>query len=104
MKEYELVKKLMYQTASRFSKKHGNWLVKYLPQRQVIIMDTWNGHIYQADMIEKSLVDDGHVDCQLNGRIHSMIAEPYYRTDMQKHKVNAVNMWKLFLLEDFELK
>lgn len=70
---YEAIKSLIFDKANRFKKKHGNWMVKYLPKNQVIIMDTWNGHIYQAHTPDKPLEDDGYVDCQLGGRIHSII-------------------------------
>lgn len=38
----------MYKHATRFNKKHGDYLVRYCPQNQVVIMDTWNGAISQG--------------------------------------------------------
>lgn len=74
-KVYKVVSKIMYEKASKFRKKHGNWLVQYCPNRQVVFMDTWNGHIYQAHAREVLLEDDGYVDCQLRGRVHTVVTE-----------------------------
>jgi hypothetical protein len=107
MKTYELIKNFMYKNASRFSKKHGSWLVLYLPQRQIVFMDTWNGYIYQADMFTDSVVDDGYVDCQLRDGVHNMTAEHFFEKWQQKDKIKsreieAVKIYKTLLLTDLD--
>lgn len=92
-KVYEAVRRLMYRTAARFYKKHGEWLVHYVPNRQVILMDTWNGAIYQAHVKDTLLVDDGYPDVQLHGRIHTVIS------GRDAELTDAVAMYKLLLRE-----
>lgn len=74
-KVYEAVVKLMYQKAARFDKKHGNWLVRYAPRKQVILMDTWNGQVFQAHVGSTLIVNNGYPDSQLHGRIHTIISK-----------------------------
>lgn len=94
-KVYEIVKNILYDKASRFKKKHGEWLVLYAPRNQVIFMDTWNGKIAQAHNIEGGVLDDGYVDCQLNGRVHTSIGmcNDQYYGDLE----SAVDIYKTLL-------
>ena len=87
---YETVKRLMYSNASKFSKKHGNWLVRYCKDKQIVFMDSWNGHIYQANC-NKTLENDGHIDGQLRGSVHTII------TERECPVIEGVNIYKLLL-------
>lgn len=73
---YNTIKSIIYDKATDFKKKHGKWKVLYTPKKQVVFMDTWNGYIYVAHMTTEPIVDDGFVDCQLNGRIHTVVVDP----------------------------
>lgn len=95
-KIYLVISKWMHDNGAVFKKKHGNWLVLYLKEKQVCIMDTWNGHIYQANDIGKDLIDDGFVDCQLTGRIHTVFSEPVYGSDKIDIK-ESVGLYQLML-------
>lgn len=72
-KLYEAITSLVRAYGSKFQKKHGNWIVKYLRGRQVVYMDTWNGHVYMAHC-DGDIKDDGHVDVLL-GKTHTIVTE-----------------------------
>lgn len=98
---YGTVKRMMHKHASRFQKKHGEWLVLYAPKRQVIVMDTWNGHIYQADCSEP-IVDDGFVDVQIHSKVHSFIHKnvgihKHKEQDDIKYTLDGIEMYKTIL-------
>lgn len=71
---YKTISALLWAHASRFDKKHGHWFVRYCPQQQVVVMDTWNGHIYQAHNTN-DIVNDGHVDGQIRSGVHTVVTE-----------------------------
>lgn len=72
---YQIISDILYQNASRFKKKHGDWLVQHCRQNQVVFMDTWNGQICQADC-DFAIEDDGYVGSQLHGKVHIVINDP----------------------------
>lgn len=55
---YDVVKSWLYKKGARLDKKHGNWIVLYAPNNQVVVMDSWNGQIFQAHCTE-TLVSNG---------------------------------------------
>lgn len=95
-KIYSVLKSWVYSNGTKMKKKHGEWIILYLRDKQVCFMDTWNGHIYQAHDNGVSVVDNGFVDCQFTGRIHTVIAEKRYPAD-SFNIVEAVKLYQLFL-------
>lgn len=72
-KVYDTIKSLMYKHSTKFDKKHGNWLIRYAPQNQVVYMDTWNGCIYQSHC-DFEIENDGYPDCKL--KAHTVVSNP----------------------------
>ena len=99
MKRYNAVYKVlsswMYKHATRFSKKHGSYLVLYAPKNQVIIMDTWNGHITQGHCSE-TLTDNGHAD-QNKISFHSGSHEHMRPYEAKERLAEAVDIYKTML-------
>lgn len=91
---YEVIKKWLYEKGHKHSKKHGNWITLYAPKNQVIIMDTWNGHIEQAHC-KDTLFSNGY---SLEGRysVHSHADEmrrKYNKDDLEE----IVDIYKTLL-------
>lgn len=90
---YEVVKKWIYEKGTKFSKKHGNWIVLYAPKNQVFVMDTWNGHIEQAHCTE-SLIDDGYASGRRSAHTYvSPMKYKHTKDDLEE----IVDMYKTLL-------
>lgn len=72
---YETCSAIMYKHVIRFNKKHGNYLVRYCPKNQVIIMDTWNGAINQGHCT--TLLLNGQFGPEGKVEYHSHISGKY---------------------------
>lgn len=92
---YKVLSKWMYSKATKFSKKHGNWLVLYAPKNQVILMDTWNGHITQGHCTEV-LEDDGHAN-QNKISFHSGAYSRMKPWEAKERLSEAVDIYKTML-------
>ena len=90
---YDTLCRIMYDKATRFSKKHGNWLVLYAPKNQVIVMDTWNGHIKQGHCT-KPIVDDGY---SADIHAHSGAFPRLRDSEIKERLEEAVDIYKTFL-------
>lgn len=90
---YKATKNLMYTHGARFNKKHGNYLVRYCPKNQVLIMDTWNGAISQGHCTETLI--NGQFGPEGKVEYHSHISSPEY-----SHEIGldmAVDMYKTLI-------
>lgn len=91
---YGVVKKLMYERAARFNKKHGNYLVQYAPHNQVLVMDTWNGAISQGHCTETLI--NGQFGPEGRIEYHTHLSPPEYSND-EYYLDDAVSMYKTLL-------
>lgn len=71
---YDTIKAILYEKGARMHKKHGNWIVMYAPKSQVVFMDSWNGHIYQAHSTEP-ILDDSYGAHVPTAQAHTLVTD-----------------------------
>lgn len=87
---------MMYEHASRFNKKHGNYLVRYCPKNQVVIMDTWNGAINQGHTVENLI--NGQFGPEGKVDYHTHISPPEFSRRMELPEIEeSVSIYKSLL-------
>lgn len=93
---YEVCKKMMYEHADYFNKKHGNYLVRYCPKNQVVIMDTWNGAISQGHTT--AILKNGQFGPEGKVDYHTHIAPPDYMRSMELPQIEeSISIYKSLL-------